>query len=129
LYLKKRQIWTTITIVNGHKQGKGVVAQLEGINDRDQAFTLIGMELGIQREQLSALADDHYYWTDLEGLKVVTTDNVPLGKIAWLFETGSNDVMVVKGEQEYLIPWIQGGIVKSVDLNNAVVCVEWDVDF
>ena len=129
LYLKKRQTWNAITIVNGHKQGKGVVAQLEDINDRDQAFTLIGMELGIQREQLSDLADDNYYWTDLEGLKVVTTDDVPLGKIAWLFETGSNDVMVVKGEQEHLIPWIQGDIVKSVDLNNAIVRVEWDIDF
>lgn len=129
LYLKKRQTWDTITIINGHKQGKGVVAQLEGINDRDQAFTLIGMELGIQRDQLSDLASDHYYWTDLEGLNVVTTDNAPLGKIAWLFETGSNDVMVVKGEKEHLIPWIQGDIVKSVDLDNATVCVEWDTDF
>lgn len=129
LYMKKRQEWKVVTITDGHKQGKGVVAQLEGINDRDQAFTLIGMKLGIQRKQLSNLADDDYYWTDLEGLSVVTTDDVLLGEIAWLFATGSNDVMVVKGEQEHLIPWILDDIVKVVDLEGAQVRVKWDADF
>lgn len=129
LYLKKKQAWQPITVLNGHKQGKGVVAQLEGVSDRDQAFTLIGMPLGIQRQQLSDLSDGDYYWADLEGLNVVTTNGLSLGKIAWLFETGSNDVMVVKGDREYLIPWIQNDIVQSVDLENAQVCVDWDTDF
>lgn len=134
LYLRKKEGWQPVKIVKGQKQGKGVIAQLEGVNDRDQAFSLIGTEIGIKREQLPGLSSDTYYWTDLEGLSVFTLDDVLLGVIDWIFNAGSNDVLVVKGrengkDRERMIPWIEEHVVKSVNLEQSRVVVDWDPDF
>jgi len=43
--------------------------------------------------------------------------------------TGSNDVLVVKGERERLIPFIQEQVIKGVDLDAGVILVDWDPDF
>ncbi len=72
---------------------------------------------------------DEYYWSDLVGLQVITRDGLVLGVVDHLFETGANDVMVVKGEQEYLVPFIQEQVVESVDLESRIIRVDWDPDF
>ena len=46
-----------------------------------------------------------------------------------LFETGSNDVLVVQGERERLVPWIMHQVIQSVDLNEKRIVVDWDADF
>lgn len=118
-----------IKVLNGRQQGKGVVAQLEGVTDPDQAFQLIGTNIVIERSQFSRLRKGEYYWSDLEGLSVSTKEGLDLGKIAWLFETGNNDVMVVKGERERYIPYITNQVVVSVDLYASQMVVDWDPEF
>ncbi len=66
---------------------------------------------------------------DLIGLKVVTTEGVELGKVDHLMETGANDVLVVNGERERLIPFLQPQTVTRVDLDGGLLVVEWDPDF
>jgi len=129
IYLKLRSGWEKIVVEKGHKQGKGIVAKLSGIDDRDQAFAMIDTEIGIEREQLPALRKDTYYWSELEGMTVVNTDNVELGKVSWIFNTGSNDVLVVKGEKERMIPWLENDIVLSVDTETQQISVDWDPEF
>ena len=46
-----------------------------------------------------------------------------------LLATGANDVLVVQGAREYLIPFIRGQVIKQVDLDAQVICVDWDPDF
>ncbi len=121
--------WQTISIVDGRKQGKGVIAQLDGINDRDQAQLLLGAEIAIYRNQLADLAQDEYYWADLQGLQVRTVDGQDLGTVDYLFDTGANDVLVVKGERERLIPFIQGQTIKTIDLQTGFIEVDWDSEF
>ena len=82
-------------------------------NDRDAAEALKGIEIGVYRDQLPESAADEYYWRDLVGLQVITQDNRVLGIVDHLLETGANDVLVVKGEEELLVPFIQGQVVKS----------------
>ena len=113
---------------DGRAQGRGVVALLEGFDDRDRSAALVGAEIAVPREQLPETGDDEYYWTDLEGLRVVTVDGCELGRVAGLFPTGSNDVMVVKGERERLIPFIDGAVV-GVDRGQGVISVDWDPEF
>ena len=121
--------WKSCKLVSGRVQGKGLVARLKGCEDRDQAQLLVGKEIAIDKSQLPATRPGEYYWSDLEGLSVVTTDQTLLGSVQYLFETGSNDVLVVSGEREYLIPYIQGQVIKDIDLDAGQMIVDWDPEF
>jgi 16S rRNA processing protein RimM len=114
---------------SGRLQGKLVLAKLVGCDDRDQAEALIGAEIAIPRSALPATRPGEYYWADLVGLAVITTDGVELGRIDRLFETGANDVIVVAGERERLVPYVWEQVVRQVDLEGGVMTVDWDPDF
>ena len=120
--------WTEQEVRDIKAHGPGLIAQLAGFDDRDAAQRLVGAEIAIPRTELPALADGEYYWADLEGLAVVNRAGVELGRVSHLFETGANDVMVVRGERERLIPYIDG-VVESVDLAQGRIVVDWDADF
>ena len=115
--------------VEAKRHGKGIIAQLEGYHDRDQARELIGAEIATTRDQLPALSKDEYYWTDLEGLRVIHIDGTEIGEVDHLFATGANDVIVVKGDEERLIPFVQGDVIKKIDLEAGVIEVDWPLDF
>ncbi|MDF2530149.1 MAG: rimM, partial [Gammaproteobacteria bacterium] len=95
--------------------------------DRDLAKRYVNAELAIARDELAELQSG-YYWTDLEGLKVVNTKGIEFGIVDYLLETGANDVLVVKGESERLIPYIKQ-VVQKVDLVQGIIVVDWDADF
>ncbi|MHC1480485.1 ribosome maturation factor RimM [Frateuria aurantia] len=114
----------------GRVQGKGLVAKMPGIEDRDQAESLVGLDIFVDRSALPLPGKDEYYWVDLEGLEVVTTEGVGLGRVSHLFATGANDVVVVKdGTRERLIPFVQGEFVRSVDISGGRMVVDWDPEF
>ncbi len=121
--------WTEYELLNCRAHGKGLIAQLQGVNDREHAQSLKGYSIAIPRDRLPSAAEGEYYWLDLEGLKVETVDGVDLGRVDHLFETGSNDVMMVKGERDRLLPFIRGQVVKTVDLQQGLMVVDWDPDF
>jgi 16S rRNA processing protein RimM len=114
---------------DGRPHGKGVVALLASCADREQAQALAGTEVAVRREQLPALAEGEYYWTDLIGLEVVCRDGRSLGRVTGLVETGANDVLVVQGDRERLLPFVPGPVVLAVDLVAGQVRVDWDPDF
>lgn len=66
---------------------------------------------------------------DLEGLQVETVEGVKLGTVSHLFSTGSNDVVVVRGDRERMIPFVLPEYVKSVDFEANLIVVDWDPDF
>ncbi len=119
----------TTVKVTGKRQGKNVIAQLEDINDRDQAVELTGARILIQPQQLPELEQGEYYWSQLIGLQVVSTDNQAFGSVDQMMETGANDVMVVQGDRERLIPFVMDEVVKQVDLDKGQIIVEWDAEF
>lgn len=130
-YLKKEQDadWVPVQLAEGRQQGKGVVARLQNCDDRDQAYNLMGSEIAIRRDQLPATEPGEYYWNELQGLQVVTVDGESLGTVDHLLSTGANDVLVVKGERERLIPFLTGSVVIEVDLERGEIQVDWDKDF
>ena len=128
-YLKLPEGWQAAEPLAGRLHGKGLVVQLKDCHDRDTAAALTGTDIGIYRSQLPPAEADEYYWSDLIGLQVITRDGRVLGVVDHLFETGANDVMVVKGEQEYLVPFIAGQVIESVDLEARLIQVDWDPDF
>lgn len=139
-HLQSHNIDITCKPINSKIQGKSLLIQLEGYTDRDQAATLAGCEIAIYREQLPVLAPGDFYWIDLEGLQVQTTNGTKLGKVSHLLATGANDVLVIRetndkdknngnGDRERLIPYIWDQVIKKVDLENSLLVVDWDADF
>lgn len=129
LYLADQGGWRPCQVAEGRLQGRGVILRFAGYDDRNAAVALLGRDLAVRREQLAPLTAGEYYWSDLEGLRVITVGGVELGVVARLFETGANDVMVVAGERERLIPFITGDVIIEVDLAGGVIRVDWDPDF
>jgi len=132
LYLEREGQWQAVEVMGGRKQGKAVVAQLGECTDRDAAALLVGARIAIRQEQLRDTEDGEYYWRDLLGLKVITLEKVELGLITRMMETGANDVIVVRAEedgQERLLPFIQGDVIKEIDLEQGRMTVDWDPEF
>jgi len=118
-----------VMLEDGRRQGKDVVAKLEAVDDRDAAEALAGAEIVVERRALVPCAEDEFYWADIEGLHVRTAQGEELGRVVSLFGTGSNDVMVVVGEREHLVPFIVGTVVREVRLAEHLIVVDWDPDF
>jgi 16S rRNA processing protein RimM len=120
----------TIDGCHGRAQGKGIVAELPGVTDRDAAMALVGTEIWVARSALPKAKPGEYYWCDLEGLEVVTVEGRSLGTVSHLIATGANDVLVAKdAERERLIPFLLGQFVTEVDLEGGRVTVDWDPEF
>lgn len=128
-YLKKNGDWVQKHLAEGRQQGKGVVARLSECDDRDLAYELMGSEIGIRRDQLSATLPGEYYWAELQGMKVVTLEGEDLGTVDHLLETGAHDVLVVQGDRERLIPFVMKQVVTEVDRERRQISVDWDKDF
>lgn len=129
-YLKMQGSWVARELETGRIHGKGIVAKLRGCDDRDAAATLMRCDVAIHRDQLPQAAPGEYYWADLEGLRVTNLQGVELGVVEHLLETGANDVLVVKRDQEErLIPFVQGQFVTKIDLEAGEMTVDWDPDF
>lgn len=130
LYFKVNQEWKAVKLVDYQRQSKGLAAKFEHVIDRDLAIKLTGTEIAVLRSQLPALEEDEYYWSDLEGLTVKTLSGTVLGKVDHLFETGANDVLVVKHVTgEHWLPWVMGSVIKHVDLAACLIEVDWDPEF
>lgn len=127
--LHHRGEWREIELEAGQRQGKMVIAKLAGVDDRDQAMLLNGAVIAVPAERLKKLKKDQFYWRELEGLQVINAAGVHLGVVDHLMETGANDVLVVKGDRERLIPYTPGHAVQKVDLKAGVINVDWDPDF
>ena len=127
--LEKGSSSKTFNVIGGKLQGRGVVARLDQVVDRDQAADLKGWDVLIAHDQLPPSEADEYYWSDLIGLAVENREGIPLGIIDNLMETGANDVLIVKGDRERAIPFLQGHTVVKIDLNEGVMVVDWDSEF
>jgi len=120
--------WQEATVAEGQRHGKTVIVRIEGYDDRDQAARLVGTDIGVPRDELPEAESGQYYWSDLEGLAVIRRDGTALGTVEYLLETGANDVMVVKGETERLIPFVMDKVVLGVDLPKGEIRVDWEWD-
>ena len=115
--------------IRGRQQGKHIVAKLDGVDDRNQAEALSGCGLYISARQLPRLPAGDYYWSELIGLEVQSLRAEPLGVIESMLETGADDVMVLSGDRERLIPFVIDEIVREIDLEARRMVVDWSPEF
>ena len=119
---------TLFKSVQSKKHGKNIVAKLKDVDSIEEAQMFIGQKIEITEQQLPKLKNDEYYWNDLIGLDVSNTNGISFGEIVNLMETGVNDVLIVKGNRERLIPFLIPETVLNVDLENKTMLVDWHED-
>jgi 16S rRNA processing protein RimM len=128
LYMRQNNDeWRIITLEDGRPHGKGFILKIAGINTPEDARLLTGNALGITRAQLPQLKENEFYWSDLIGLTVVNKNGEIYGKVTDIMETGSNDVLVVKGKQEVAIPYLTGSVILNIDLEKQEILVDWEL--
>ena len=124
--------WRDVRVVAAKVHSNALVAQLEGVADRDAAAALKGRQIAVPREKLPGAGENEFYWADLIGLRVVNAELHEFGRVARILETGANDVLVVEGsdnnERERLIPFI-AGVISQVDLPAGLIRVDWGRDY
>ncbi len=150
-WLENSGTWTQVDVLQGRPQGKTIVVHIKGFDTPETASVLIGAKIAVSRLDLPKPAAGEYYWRDLIGMQVVTLDGVDIGPIDRLFETGANDVAVVKdcrvkpetdsggsadesmGKEgqgkEVLVPWLVPDVITDVNFGERQITVDWDPDF
>ena len=87
----------------------------KGYDTPEDAKTLNGWLLKVPEQEVMPLPEGRYYWYELIGMEVVSEEGETLGTIVDIFETGSNDIYVMKqGKREIYIPAIRQ-VIKQVD--------------
>jgi 16S rRNA processing protein RimM len=113
LTVRRKRMWWP----GAKPHGKGMLLAIEGVNERDAAAALIGSRLSVDKTTLPDLDDGTYYWFELIGLSIYTTQNQYLGTLESILPTGSNDVYVVRnGEEEILLPAL-ASVVQVIDID------------
>jgi len=132
--VKVNQTWQSFEVIEGRTQqgGKLVVAQLDGITDREIARTFMGCEIAILPEQLPE-SDSGYYWMQLIGCQVLLPDGTLIGKVTELVETGAHDVLRVLKTDEtgigsVLIPFVMDKFILDVDVKAKTIQVDWTLE-
>ena len=117
--------WRELKLLAGREQGSSLIVQLEGITDRDVAAGFVGASIAVPRDQLPPPAENEYYWVDLIGMQVVNRAGTVLGEVKGCHETGSADVLEVRGDRAHLIPFVRGVYVDEVDRSARLIRVDW----
>ncbi|WP_101759353.1 ribosome maturation factor RimM [Oceanicoccus sp. KOV_DT_Chl] len=138
-FLERGGQWQPLVIEDAKFHGKGLVALIAGVNDREQARLYCQCNIAVERSAMPELEEDEYYWHQLEGLEVYTSGadgkELLLGTVQEMMETGANDVLVVKkskgsiDKRERLIPWLPDQVIKLVDTDAGLIRVDWDPEF
>jgi len=104
-----------------------VVVRFRGINDRNAAETLAGLELFIERENLpdEELEEDEFYYADLEGLEAVDQDGKSYGTVTAVYDFGAGDLLELKGpgRRPALIPFSEAAVLE-IDLEGGKILID-----
>lgn len=127
----------TVRVAELKAHADGLVARLEGVDDRNAAEALKGCRISLPRSAFPEPAEGEYYWVDLIGLDVVNREGEHLGVVRDLMSTGPTDVLVleysetVDGEErtaERLIPFVDA-YIDEVDRAQRRITADWQKDY
>ncbi|MBV8501728.1 MAG: ribosome maturation factor RimM [Paucibacter sp.] len=135
--VKAQSLPPLLKILACRDHGDTIVANAEGVADRNAAEALRGARIFISRSLFPNANPDEYYWVDLIGLAVVNREGEALGAVLGLMDTGPHSVLriapagavePIKPEQERLIPFV-AAYVLDVSLEKRQITVDWGLDY
>ncbi|WP_097356060.1 ribosome maturation factor RimM [Candidatus Enterovibrio escicola] len=135
-FIKVCNEWKVFQVEDWKRHGQGWLCKLQGLDQRATAQTMTNTEITINAETLPVLLKDEFYWRELFGMEVITTQGYSFGKVTDIWETGSNDVLVITtnmkdvfGKKERLVPFLDGKVIKLIDRSAQRIEVDWDPRF
>ncbi|MBT3826773.1 MAG: ribosome maturation factor RimM [Nitrosomonadales bacterium] len=120
--------WSKIRVENVKINQNRMMVKFEEIDDRTSADGYRKYWVGILKESLPKLDGNEFYWNDLIGCEVQNINGFLFGTVSGFIETGANDVLVVEGEKQRLIPYTKM-TVKKIELKRQQIIVDWDESF
>ncbi len=134
---KPQAVPPVLKILSVRDHADGIVAQVEGVSDRNGAEALKGARIFVSRSLFPEPDDDEYYWVDLIGMTVVNRESQTLGEVVDLIDTGPHCVLritppgktaPVKPDEEILVPFVNA-YVDTVDKAQRRITVDWGLDY
>jgi len=124
VFLRSDSSQTILNIEETRIKKDMVILKLKDIENIEEAKTIVGSFLEVERKNAVKLPKDTYFIFEIIGLEVYTENNAFLGKVENVISTGSNDVYIVKGKnkKELFIPAIRE-IVKNVNLEKKRITI------
>ena len=124
-FVKKNETYVHLDVEDSQVT-KSIKIKFKNFSLREHSDEYIGKNLYIDRGQLVELDTNQYYWNDLIGLEVYLEEGEQIGFVKDIIETGSNDVLVIKGSkgEEILIPYVFGESIKKVILNEKKIIID-----
>ena len=124
IFLEKENKLIKIEIEEVKYSKNQVLLKIKGINSIEEAEKYRGCYLKIARKDAKKLPKDTYFIADLIGLKVYTDEGILLGNVDDIYNSGANDIYVVKDEKgkQILLPAIKK-VIKQVDLEQEKIIV------
>ena len=119
----------TRRVAEGRRHAEGLVARLEGVDDRGEAATLTGAVIELERTALPPLAEREYYRADLVGLRVRNLEGAELGTVSYFVDAATGVVMVTREERghEHWVP-ARPPYLQRVDLAAGEILVDWPAE-
>jgi len=124
LITNENNLWVTFEPTDKRFYKGFFYLKFKGLDSPETASSLINKEFFVKEEQLPPLNDGEYYEYQLIGLKVINQDDIRVGTVTEVMHTGAQDLLVVRGEKEILIPMVEGYILSIDILNKTMAVVE-----
>lgn len=110
--------------VESEKIDKSVKIKFRDFESREDTDKLIGKDLYIEQDQLEKLGENEFYWKEILGLNVYLNNDQKVGVVSDIIETGANDVLVITGENTFLVPYLFGQSIKLIDLKEQKIIID-----
>ena len=131
VYVSKDQgrSWGSLLEFDLKSNNRDFLGVLEGVTNRDEALSLNGALVGVDRNEFGRLEEGEFYWSDLLGSVVENQDGLRFGILKRFIETGSNDVMEIEGEEAILLIPFSSKYLKCIDPEKRVIIVDWEIEW
>ncbi|MDL2289163.1 ribosome maturation factor RimM [Clostridia bacterium OttesenSCG-928-F22] len=122
-YLMQDEAARAVELTGVSIHGNMVHMALAGVESREEAQKLLNAYICVRREDAVKLPADSYFISDLIGCTVCDENGRQYGVVKNILQTGANDVYVVEGQREYLMPAIKK-LVSKVDVQQKQITID-----
>jgi 16S rRNA processing protein RimM len=122
--------WIARSVEEVREHSGKLVAKIAGVDSREAAQALRGLQVALPRDDLPAPADDEIYIADLAGLRVINREGIELGQVQDVQESGAHPLLrvVAQDGRARLIPYVEA-MIDSIDRDARTISVDWGADY